>query len=256
MRRLLISVLTLTLAAGGIAAQGVPPMPVWILPFPGATAQTKTTDNAVEASYQVTALPKDVLVHFQKLFDDQGIPIDSIGAPEGFYLHAEAPECNLDISIVRVAGNTAVKVTCAARSRTVERAVMEPVQEQPPEAPANPMKKFDKPVPPGAKVAATVNWPVWLVRVDGAKLAVQKLAGEMKSSFVAGGPKSDLEAFYTDLLDTNDYRVTKGLPTGPEDFGGSLLATSEPDAKTGKRNVIRVRIKPEGQDFRVEITMQ
>jgi hypothetical protein len=119
------------------------------------------------------------------------------------------------------------------------------------------MKKFDKPVPPGAKPAvAALAWPAWLVRVDGARLPVQKLAGQMKSSFTTEGPSRDIEAFYTDLLDTNDYRVSKGLPSGADDVGTLLLGTSEPDAKSGKRTVIRVRIKPEGENFHVEITMQ
>jgi hypothetical protein len=256
MKRLLVSVLALTCAAGELAAQGAPLMPAWIVPFPGASAQSKARDNAVESSYQAAALPKDVLAHFQKLFDDQGIPIDSIAAPEGFYLHAEAQECNLDISIVRAGGNTTVKVTCAAKSVNVQRVVTEPVQDKPEEAPGNPMKKFDKPVAPGAKTPVALSWPSWLVRVDGAKLAAQKVAGELKSSFTAEGPRRDLEAFYTDLLDTNNYTVTKTLPTTADEYGSSLLGSSEPEAKTGKRTVIRVRIKPEAENFHVEITMQ
>jgi len=251
MKRLLILMLFLGGAAGQAAAQV---MPVWLAPFPGATPENKRTDTTVASSYSVAALPKDVLSHFQKAFDAQGIPIDSIGAPEGFYLHAEAPECNLEISIVRSDKATAVKVTCTSKVGTVQRIVAEPAPDMVDEKPENPMKKFDKPVPPDAKAA--LIWPVWLVRVDGARLSAQKVAGLLKSSFTAAGPRADIDAFYTDLLDTNSYQVTKGLPMGPDDSGTSLQGSSEPDAKTGKKTVIRIKIRPDGGDFHVEITMQ
>ena len=257
MRRLPIFLLLLACAAGQLAAQGAPVMPAWLVPYPGASAQSKTTETTVESSYTISAAPKEVLAHFQKLFDSQGIPIDFIVAPEGFYLHAEAPECNLDISILHGDKGTAVKMTCTSKVGTVQKVVMASMEDQSDREAANPAKTADKPVSPGGKVAAAgLSWPAWLVRVDGAKLAVQKVAGQLKSSFTAAGPRGDIEAFYIDLLDTNNYQVTKRLPVTADEYGPWVEGTSEPDAKSGKKMVIRVKIRPEGQDFRVEITME
>jgi len=257
MKRMLICVLFLCCAAGQLGAQM---MPVWLTPYPGTTPESKRTDTTVEASYSVAAVPKDVLAHFQKVFDNQGIPIDSIGAPEGFYLHADASECNLEISIVRSGASTAVKVICKSKAGSVQRMVVVPVggqEEQGDQAPSNPMKKFDKPVAPGAKAGPPVlSWPDWLVRVDGAKAPVRKLQGEMKSTFVAAGPRHDIESFYMDLLNAHDYQVTENLPMGSDDSGNWLLATSAPDPKTKHATVIRVKIKPAGQNLEVDITMQ
>jgi hypothetical protein len=254
MKRILICGLFMACAAGQLGAQM---MPVWLTPFPGATPESKRTDTTVEASYSVAAVPKDVLAHFQKVFDGEGIPIDSIGAPEGFYLHAEAPECNLEISIVRSGANTAVKVKCTSKAGSVQRMVVVPVGDQADPEPANPMKKFDKPVPPGGKAGPPVlSWPDWLVRVDGAKAPVRKLPGELKSTFVAAGPRHDIESFYMDLLNAHDYQVSENLPMGSDDSGNWLLATSAADPKTKHATVIRVKMKPAGQNFEVEITME
>jgi hypothetical protein len=251
MKRILIGVLFVGFAAGQLAAQV---MPAWLTPYPGATPQSKRTDTTVESSYSVTAVPNDVLAHFQKVFDGQGVPFDSIGAPEGYYLHAEAPECNLEISMVRGGDHTAVKVTCTSKAPMVQRMVVVPVGGKDDEQPANPMKKSDKPVAPGAKPA--LAWPDWLVRVDGAKAPVQKLSGQLKSTFTAAPPRHDIESFYMDLLNAHDYQVRENLPMGSDDVGNWLEGTSEPDPKTKHKTVIRIKMRPAGQRLTVDITLE
>jgi hypothetical protein len=251
MKRILICVLFMGCAAGQLAAQVMPP---WLTPYPGATPKSNRTDNTVESSYSVTAVPNDVLAHFQKVFDAQGIPFDSIGAPEGYYLHAEAPECNLEISMVRGGDHTAVKVTCTSKAGVMQRMVVVPVRGQDDEQAADPMKKSDKPAAPGAKAALV--WPDWLVRVDGAKPPVQKLAGQLKSTFTAAGPRHDIESFYMDLLNAHDYQVSENLPSAADDVGNWLLGTSEPDPKTKHKTVIRIKIRPAGQKLSVDITVE
>jgi len=245
MKRLPISALFLACAAGQLAAQVMPP---WLTPYPGGTPESKRTERAVESSYSVGALPKDVVAHFQKIFDAQGIPIDSIGAPEGFYLHAEPAECNVDISIVRGDKTTAVKVVCASKAGVVQ-VIMQQTEDRSDQEPA---KKTDK---PGAKPAG-LAWPDWLVRVDGGKPAVRKLDGQWKSTFTAPPPRHDIEVFYMDLLNGHGFQVSENLPSGPEDSGNWLEGTSDPDPKTKRSIDIQIRIKPAGSAFSVEITMQ
>jgi hypothetical protein len=249
MKRLPVFALFLLCAAGQLAAQVMPP---WLTPYPGGSPETKRTNTTVESSYTVGAAPKDVLAHFQKLFDAQGIPIDSIGAPEGFYLHAEPAECNFDIAIVHGDKGTAVKVTCASKAGAAPPVILQ--QPAPEETGPEPPKK---PGPAGGKTGVpALVWPKWMTRVDGSKLAGRKLGGQFRGAYGTAGPARDILSFYLDLLNAHDYQVSEVLPTAADDYGNSLVATSEPDLKAGKKTVIRVKVRPAGGNLEVEITMQ
>jgi hypothetical protein len=246
MKRLLISVLFMASAAGQLGAQV---MPSWLTAYPGATPENNRTDTAVSSSYTVAAMPKDVVAHFQKIFDAQGIPIDSIGAPEGFYLHAEPAECNVDISIVRGDKDTAVKVICKSKAGVVQQIIMQPVEDQSDQQPGKDAAR------PGAKPGLLV-WPDWLVRVDGGKPAVRKVGNQFKGTFTADPPRHDIEVFYMDLLNGHGFAVSENLPSGLDDYGNWLEGTSDPNPKTKRSTVIQIRMKPAGQKFSVEITVQ
>jgi hypothetical protein len=92
--------------------------------------------------------------------------------------------------------------------------------------------------------------------VDGARLPVEKLAGQLKSSFTSQPTREAIQAFYANLLSSHNYRVTQGLAAAPEKFGSWVHASATPDSQLGRNVVISIKIKPVGQNFTVELTLQ
>jgi hypothetical protein len=175
---------------------------------------------------------------------------------DGFFVRVAAAECDLAISIRARAAQTEVKVTCSPKAPLDERLVQLPAHETGAPKETTSMKKFDKPVYPDAKAQAALVWPAWLVRVDGARLEVRRLQGQLKSTFTSAPTREDIESFYAKLLDAQNYKVTKGQAAAPDQFGSWLQATADPDPAMGRKVVIWIKIKPAGKDFDVEITVQ
>jgi hypothetical protein len=224
---------------------------------PGASAQNRRTLNTAEATYTIAAPPRDVLSHFRTLFGSAGLPFEPDAMGYGFLIRAAAPECDLDISIRRRDPDTTVRVTCSPRLAANERMDKLRAQQRAEKAQSDPMKKFDTPVYPEPKAAAaTVVWPSWLVRVDGARLLVEKLPGQMRSSFTSSPTREGVQAFYADLLNAHNYRVTQGLAAVPEKFGSWVHGTADPDSELGRRTVIWIKIRPFGQNFTVDLSLQ
>jgi hypothetical protein len=232
-------------------------MPAWLVPYPGASAQNRQAGHGVESTYTIAAPPHDILAHFRTLFASAGLPFQADPMGHGFLIRAAAPECDLDISIRRRDPDTTVKVTYSPRLETNERMANLRAQERAEHAQSDPIKKFDTPVYPQAKTAVPpLTWPSWLVRVDGARLPVEKFPGLLKSSFTSMPTREAIQAFYADLLNAHNYRVTQGLAAAPEKFGSWVQATADPDSQLGRRVVIWVKIRPVGEDFAVELTLQ
>jgi hypothetical protein len=59
-----------------------------------------------------------------------------------------------------------------------------------------------------------------------------------------------------DLLNGHGFAVSENLPSGLDDYGNWLEGTSDPNPKTKRSTVIQIRMKPAGQKFSVEITVQ
>jgi len=260
MRRLLLGFLF----AGCAVAQTVAPgMPSWVVVFPGATAQERQTGDGVESSYVVGATMSEVLEHFRRLFEQKRLAFDPESTGDGVFIRSKVPECDLTISIRRRnfhaaeddPPETAVKVTCSAKQRSAVGTILVPVQDKPKPDTTEGMKKFDKPYYPTPKTGPGIQWPPWLVEVDGSKPAVQKLSGELKSTFTAAPPRGDVEYFYASLFDSHDYHVSKGVSPAAQ-FGSWLQATADPDPELGRKVVIWIKIKPAGGNFKVEITVQ
>jgi hypothetical protein len=262
MRRALISVLsigcvTAACAAGQFVTPAPSVMPAWLVPYPGAGAQSRRIFNTAESTYTVAAAPHDVLAHFRTLFVSAGLPFEPDSLGGGFLIRAGAPECDLDISIRRRDSNTEVKVTCAPRLAANEHMANLRAQEKAKQAASDPMKKFDTPVYPQPKAPLPpLTWPSWLVRVDGARLPAEKSPGGLSSSFVSRPTRDAIQYFYANLLTSHGYQVTQGLAAAPEKFGSWVQGTTEADGQLGRRVVIRVKIKPAGQDFAVELSLQ
>jgi hypothetical protein len=260
MRRLLLPFL---FATCGLAQTVAPAMPSWVVVFPGATAQDRQTGSGVESSYEVGAKMDEVLAHFRKLFASKGLAFDPESTGDGFFIRAKTPECDLAISIRRRIDHaaeddqaeTAVKVTCTEKQGSSVGTVWAPVQDKPKPETTEVMKKFDKPYYPPPKTGPGLRWPSWLVEVDGAKPVVQRLSGQLKSTFTAAPPRADIEYFYAGLLDSHDYHLSKGVSPAAQ-FGSWLQATADPDPELGRKVVIWIKIKPVGGNFNVEITVQ
>ena len=257
MRRLLICGVLVGCAATLCRAQSAPEMPTWLAPYPGVTAENRQTVSDAEAAYTVGAPVSDVLGHYRKLVMQKGLAFKPNDTGDGFFVRVAAAECDLAISIRARDAETAVKVTCSPKAPLDERLVQLPAHETGPTKETTAMKKFDKPVYPAAKPAAVaLVWPVWLVRVDGAKLEVRRLQGQLKSTFTSAPTREDIESFYAKLLDAHNYKVTKGLAAAPDQFGSWLQATADPDPALGRKVVIWIKIRPAGKDFDVEISVQ
>jgi hypothetical protein len=257
MSRFLISALSIACAAAQFVTPTPSMMPAWLVPYPGASAENRKTGNALESAYTIAAPAHDVLAHFRTLFASAGLPFEPDPLGHGFLIRAAAPECDLDISIRRRDPDTMVKVTCSPRLASTERIANQHAQARAEHAQSDPMKKFDTPVYPLPKAPlAPLTWPAWLVRVDGARLPVEKFPGQLKSSFMSSPTRDAIQAFYAGLLDSHGYRVTQGSAAVPEKFGSWVQGTASPDNPLGRRVVIWIKIRPAGQDFAVELSMQ
>jgi hypothetical protein len=230
-------------------------MPSWLEPYPGASVQVRRVGNTAESSYTTAAPARDVLAHFRTLFASAGVAFEPSPAGFGFLIRAAIPECDLDIVISRDP-DTKVKVTCSPRLASTERILDRQARERAAQSQNDPMKRFDTPVYPQARAPQPpLVWPSWLVRVDGDRLAVKTFPGQLKSSFLSSSPREAIQAFYADLLSSQGYRVTQGLAAVPEQFGSFVEATADPDGQLHRR-VIRVKIRPAGPNFTVEISLQ
>ncbi len=257
MRLALISVLSMACAAAQFVTPVPSVMPAWVVPYPGASAQDRRILNSVESSYSVAAAPHDVLSHFRTLFRSAGLPFDPDPMGGGFLIRSAAPECDLDISIRRRDSYTEVKVNCSPTLAANQRMADLRAQERAEHAQSDPMKKFDTPVYPQPKAALPpLTWPSWLVRVDGAALPIEKSSGRLSSSFVSQPTRDAIQYFYANLLSSHGYRVTQGLAAVPEKFGAWVQASSDADNQLGHRVVIWIKIRPAGQDFTVDLSLQ
>jgi len=254
--------LMFALSMGCAAAQFVTPvpsvMPSWMVPYPGVSAQNRQVLNAVESTYTVAAAPHEVLAHFRTLFASAGLPFQPDPMGGGFLIRAAAPECDLDISIRRRDQNTTVKVNCSPRLAANEQMANLHAHWRAEQEQSDPMKKFDTPVypQPKASAGAALRWPSWLVRVDGARLTIEKFPGLLKSTFTSSPTREGIQAFYARLLTAHNYRMTQGLAAAAEKFGSWVQGTADPDRELGRKVVIWIKIRPAGENFTVEVSLQ
>lgn len=251
--RLLIFASSVACASAQFVTPVPAAMPAWLVPYPGVSAPNRQILKSAESSYSVAAPARDVLAHFRALFASAGLPFEPDAMGYGFVIRTPAPECDLDISIRRREPETSVKVTCSPRLAANEKMAKLQAEQRAEHTQDDPMKKFDSPVYPQPKASVALTWPSWLVRVDGAKLSVEKYPGQLRSSFTSSPTREGIQAFYVGLLRAHDYRVTEGLAAVPEKFGSWVQGSSADEAG---RRVVWIKIKPAGQNFSVELSMQ
>jgi len=239
-------------------------MPVWPLPYPGSSAETRQLSDGIEATYSAAATPQEVIAYFKKLFMDKALKFEPMPTGDGYFARIDASECALAVSVRRRASHvdaddtpeTSVKVTFTQKIAANPGGIWQPMKDPPVHDTTDAMKKFDKPVYPDAKAAAALKWPSWLVSVDGTRLPVQRFSGLLKSNCAAAPPRYSIEVFYWALLDAHGYHVNQSPSNSPEVFGSWIEGTADPDTELDRKTAIWVKIKPAGQNFNIEITVQ
>lgn len=100
--------------------------------------------------------------------------------------------------------------------------------------------------------APPLEWPAWLVNIDGAQLKIkQDVDGSrlnyLVSTYYTRQPMTKIHTFYLELLKANDYTgVTGGLETGhtmngvQQNASGNLEASNYPNGQPGPYTNIRV----------------
>jgi len=257
MRRAAVFALSMVSAAAQFVTPVPAVMPAWLTPYPGVSPQTRQAGKGVESIYLVPATAHDVLAHFRSLFASAGVQFEPSPAGHGFLIRAAAPECDLAIDISRWEPNTQVKINCSPRLASTQQILDEHAAARSALARNDPMKTFDNPVYPVPKpTLSPLSWPTWLVRVDGARLPVERFSGQLRSSFLSAPAREDIQYFYANLLALHGYRVTQGTSAVPEKFGSWVQGNISPDPELGRKISVWVKIKPAGQNFTVELSLQ
>ncbi len=180
-------------------------------------------------------------------------------------IRAAPQECDLFIRIRRMETGTAVQVTCTAGPG---RDQMQRAREQAEESHRgriDSMEKYDRPVypPPKRPTPPTppLAWPAWLVRIDGARLDVQKgidglMMHYLKSSFLCDVPRNDIQAYYADLLNSNGFPVyLRSLDSTPKNRKAWVEGVQYLEGRAGRRQVIRIDLTPANDLITVELRM-
>jgi hypothetical protein len=250
-------------------AQGSFALPAWLGSYPGATPTTSSSDSSVESSYTVDAQPAEVVAHYRKLFEAQGLNFQPNPDGMGISIRAEAKECNLLILIRSRQDGTFTKVDCEAKadagSTPVSAAPGYKVdviaghgEKQGGTDWANRVQQHqgDMPRPKfnsnhSDMAAPPLEWPDWLGHVRGAAIQPKKSTDPAKHDFMIARyttnvPMSEIFDFYQKLLKTHDYRPRGELATGHTQSGiqqnamGRLDAFNYPEGFPGAYSEVEV----------------
>ena len=127
------------------------------------------------------------------------------------------------------------------------------------------MQKYDKPVAPRPRPA--VNWPTWLVHIEGQPLRVQKTSSSwISASYTTNMDSESIRAFYADLLSYNGYSVdpismssSRLRSSGPSSHMGSVKGVIYPNGSPGARVEILVQFRPvdmRGSDLPMKVDLK
>jgi hypothetical protein len=277
---------SLLLLATALFAQPKLSVPAWLASYPGANARTQATPGLVESTYETAAKPDEVVAHYRKLFETAGLFFQPGFDGMGTVIRATAPEGDLLILIRQQGKATAVRIDVTANSaefapvpapatvtpaRTSYEARVAQQQENTKRAlekrdedsrkRTRSMEKYDNPVLPGSQPKAPpLVWPVWLVRIDGAHLVVEKALNEvnqhiLQSSFASYDDRNAIQSFYADLLNTHGFPVwQQSNATWPKARKAWIEAADHPIGD-GPRISIHVEISPLGGGWQVDLRM-
>jgi hypothetical protein len=269
-----IALAIVLLAVAPALSQAAFPFPAWLEDFPGAAPNVRSTDSMAESSYSVDAQPSEVLEHYRKLFDAQGLPFQSNFDGMGWSVRAEAKECNLLIQVRTGGYGTIAKVDCVVKDAASAAAPAagnieiitgtakakgtgganskatsdwaERVRQHQQEFPAPKLNTdhHDMPAPP-------LVWPEWLTHVRGAQLKPKpgmdpaKYA-YMKAQYTTNIPMTEIFDFYRNLLKEHGYPPKATIATGHTFTGiqqnalGYVNGYNFPDGIPGAHTAIEI----------------
>jgi len=280
------SPLAYLLAAAALFAQPTLSLPSWLSSYPGATPRTQTTPGLVESTYETAAKPDEVVAHYRKLFATAGLFFQPGFDGIGTVVRAAAPEGDLLILIRPLSQGTAVRVDVTAKSpefapvpapaaatpaRSSYEARVAQQQENTKRAlekrdedsrkRTQSMAKYDQPVLPGHQPRPpALVWPAWLVRIDGAPLAVEKGVDEvklniLKSSYATYQDRNAIQSFYADLLNSHGFPVwMQSNAAWPKDRKAWIDAADRPIGESS-RIEIHVELSSVGEAMQVDLRM-
>ena len=263
--RLLAAVTFLLFALTPAFSQGTFPMPSWLENYPGANATVQAGDSSAEASYAVDAQPAEVVAHYRKLFESQGLTFQPNPDGMGTSIRVAAKECDLLILIRSRAEGTYAKVSCTAKVDAVaapptgkvevlkgdskaqaQAAWQERIRQHEEEFPPEKFnkEKHDMPAPP-------LVWPDWLTHVRGAPLTPKSGVDPAKYEFMTARyttnvPMTEIFDFYRGLLLAHGYRPKAEIATGHTQSGiqqnalGQVEGFNYPDGFPGAYTVVEV----------------
>jgi hypothetical protein len=274
--------------------QGPLSMPSWLVNYPGAAPQIRSSPTYFESTYETTAKPEEVIAHYQKLFDEQWLPFRPSFDGIGTAIRGETPECNLLLLIRRQGTGTWVQVSGAAKSaagvstsapristappqrrstaimsieeRQAEqkehtRRVLEEADQKHKEQ-IRGMEKYDRPVYPTPKAPLpALVWPSWLGKTDGTPLDIQRGVDQfgrkfLKGSFVAAATRSEVQVFYAELLSSHGYPIrTQSILAWQRDRKAWVEGEHYINGTSGPRITIRIELMPAGELVEVELRM-
>jgi len=263
----ILSTLTSLVALTPACSQAAFQLPAWLVSYPGTNPAVYSSDSFAQSSYVTDARPDEVVEHYRKLFEAQGLPFQPNWDGMGNSIRAEAKECNLLIQIQKRPGGTFTKVSCAAKGDATPTAGDAPTNIEiitgitPPPPPPDPKAKAAAPAPaqttqdvypinkfPSTMPAPPLAWPSWLTRDSGAPMPHQTQSkatsgGSMVGRYTTSVGLTNLSDFYHQLLVAHNY-TTKATPTGHRtslgNDPGALHGFQYPNAAPGAYTEIEV----------------
>ena len=228
------------MAAAGIKGGQPFTIPAWLQPYPGANAEIKTSPGVAVVTYE-TRLPLDEMVSFHRgLFAAQGIPFRPEMYGSTAVIHANPEGCGVTIQIRQIQTGTTVQITAT------ERPVIPHVTEG---DIRRSMEKYDQPVYPAPRVPLPVlAWPAWLAAYGVEGSPVRKGMDQfrnqyLESQFDSTEARGAIQAFYSGLLNANEYRVTmESSPITPA--GKPALVEGTHSFERSGRFVVRIDLTP------------
>jgi len=246
-------------------SQGTFSLPAWLENYPGAEVTVQADDSSAVAIYTVDAQPAEVVAHYRKLFEAQGLAFQPNPDGMGTSIRAAPKECDLLILVRSRADGTYAKVSCTARVDAVaappagkieilkgdsraqaQSAWQEKIRQHEEQYPPEKFNKdkHDMPAPP-------LVWPDWLTQIRGAALQPRRGVDPahyayMKEQYTTNVPMTDLFDFYRNLLTAHGYRPRAKLQTGHTFTGVQQNALADvegynyPDGFPGAYTLIEV----------------
>jgi hypothetical protein len=227
-----------------------PSVPAWLTAYPGAAAQTKTSPEKIEISYQAPASVADVVAHYEGLFTAAGLPFRPQMYGSTAVIQGGPADCSLTIQIRKLGSGAAVQITA------IPHAVVPHLTE---DDIVRSMAEFDKPVYPGPRTPMpALAWPSWLTASDTVPLEVYKGVDQfkldyLKAAFTSSLDRAEVQHFYVDLFNSHDYPVSVQSSSITPPNQKAIVEGTHAFARPGPRFVIHAEFTPVNGQVHVDL---